>query len=82
MHDKTASKSGVTVHGRGIPFLWGCLPPKRVGCSLTEHNFLNLYICILFDQFLGSNLIDKHSTSNIVKFMEQYVSILFKHFQE
>ena len=61
---------------------WGWSTPKCVGCSLTEHNFFNLYIRIFFDQFLDSNLIDKHGRSNTLKFMEQYVSIIYKYFQE
>jgi len=70
VHDKMAFNSDVTVHGSGIPFSWGWLPPQHIECSLTEHNFLNLYICILFDQFADGNLIEMHGTSNIVKFME------------
>ena len=81
VHDKTAFNSGVTVRGCGIPFWWEWSPPKRAGCRLTEHNYFNLYICILFDTFSDSNLREMHGTSNIVKFMAQYLSIVFKNFK-
>jgi len=55
--------------------LWGYLPENDGGrhrhmspCSMHALLFLKRYMCVVLDEYVDNNLIDRHSTSNTVKF--------------